>query len=109
MSDDKCFEIGFNCFPEGPAAASIRRAPEHSRGFNRVVKLYQTMFHNMPSSSLPEEGEIERDTNSHNVVIPNSNLNKNKDRNKKGITIEDVRNNKFLRNIILKAANAIKQ
>ena len=34
---------GFNCFPSGPAADSIRRAPEHSSAFNRTVRLYQTL------------------------------------------------------------------
>jgi hypothetical protein len=111
--DMKRVILGFNCFGDAVGPCCVR-APEHSDAFNRTIKIYQSVS-SMSDVAGGDEEVYNNASNADTSVVNgpsslageevSSNCNKSAT---KGLTIEQVKANPFLKKLVLAAAKARK-
>jgi hypothetical protein len=114
IADDGMYRVilGLNCFTETVGECCLR-APEHSDAFNRTIKMYQSMStvgfsvsdtledaSSGPATSSADCGPEDESRRSSSGAGPAKG---------KSFTIEEVKNNPFLKKLVLAAAKAKKQ
>ena len=116
--------LGFNCFTSEVGECCLR-APEHSDAFNRTIKMYQSMAA-LGMSMSAEDGSCETSSSAVDsdskyggpttAKVSDHTTNQSMDQsaetktkaNPKRLTIQDVKNNPFLKKLVLAAAKAKK-
>ena len=108
--------LGFNCFSK-ELHECCEKAPEHSKAFNRTVKLYQRMSAmGIPITVQYADGEKHTDGSSTTEVDTESTScsemvtqDQVKSKQKKGINIKDVMKNPFMCKMLIYAAKKVKE